>query len=160
MIFYDDFLKKLESTNYNLQDVEKFSAEGKKLVVGLGVGIPLLLIALFQIYMAKFDESIVRIGFGAIFLYIGFKQLKTVFSYKIKIDIKNRKMFFINVTLNLDEIESCTLKEGRVGKNLEPLLDIITLDKKQYIIPLYMNNKLKFVYCIKNILKDKFIIKK
>lgn len=160
MIFYDDFLKKLESTNYNLQDVEKFSAEGKKLVVGLGVGIPLLLIALFQIYMAKFDESIVRIGFGVIFLYIGFKQLKTVFSYKIKIDIKNRKMFFINVTLNLDEIESCTLKEGRVGKNLEPLLDIITLDKKQYIIPLYMNNKLKFVYCIKNILKDKFIIKK
>lgn len=160
MIFYDDFLKKLESTNYNLQDVEKFSAEGKKLVVGLGVGIPLLLIALFQIYMAKFDESIVRIGFGVIFLYIGFKQLKTVFSYKIKIDIKNRKMFFINVTLNLDEIESCTLKEGRVGKNLEPLLDIITLDKKQYIIPLYMNNKLKFVYCIKSILKDKFIIKK
>lgn len=160
MIFYDDFLKKLESTNYNLQDVEKFSAEGKKLVVGLGVGIPLLLIALFQIYMAKFDESIVRIGFGVIFLYIGFKQLKTVFSYKIKIDVKNRKMFFINVTLNLDEIESCTLKEGRVGKNLEPLLDIITLDKKQYIIPLYMNNKLKFVYCIKNILKDKFIIKK
>ena len=69
-------------------------------------------------------------------------------------------MFFINVTLNLDEIESCTLKEGRVGKNLEPLLDIITLDKKQYIIPLYMNNKLKFVYCIKSILKDKFIIKK
>ena len=60
MIFYDDFLKKLESTNYNLQDVEKFSAEGKKLVVGLGVGIPLLLIALFQIYMAKFDESIVN----------------------------------------------------------------------------------------------------
>lgn len=160
MIFYDDFLKKLESTNYNLQDVEKFSAEGKKLVVGLGVGIPLLLIALFQIYMAKFDESIVRIGFGVIFLYIGFKQLKTVFSYKIKIDIKNRKMFFINVTLNLDEIESCTLKEGRVGKNLEPLLDIITLGKKQYIIPLYMNNKLKFVYCIKSILKDKFIIKK
>ncbi len=160
MIFYDNFLKKLESTNYNLQDVEKFSAEGKKLVVGLGVGIPLLLIALFQIYMAKFDESIVRIGFGVIFLYIGFKQLKTVFSYKIKIDIKNRKMFFINVTLNLDEIESCTLKEGRVGKNLEPLLDIITLDKKQYIIPLYMNNKLKFVYCIKSILKDKFIIKK
>ena len=160
MIFYDDFLKKLESTNYNLQDVEKFSAEGKKLVVGLGVGIPLLLIALFQIYMAKFDESIVRIGFGVIFLYIGFKQLKTVFSYKIKIDIKNRKMFFINVTLNLDEIESCTLKEGRGGKNLEPLLDIITLDKKQYIIPLYMNNKLKFVYCIKSILKDKFIIKK
>lgn len=160
MIFYDDFLKKLESTNYNLQDVEKFSAEGKKLVVGLGVGIPLLLIALFQIYMAKFDESIVRIGFGVIFLYIGFKQLKTVFSYKIKIYIKNRKMFFINVTLNLDEIESCTLKEGRVGKNLEPLLDIITLDKKQYIIPLYMNNKLKFVYCIKSILKDKFIIKK
>ena len=160
MIFYDDFLKKLESTNYNLQDVEKFSAEGKKLVVGLGVGIPLLLIALFQIYMAKFDESIVRIGFGVIFLYIGFKQLKTVFSYKIKIDIKNKKMFFINVTLNLDEIESCTLKEGRVGKNLEPLLDIITLDKKQYIIPLYMNNKLKFVYCIKSILKDKFIIKK
>lgn len=160
MIFYDDFFKKLESTNYNLQDVEKFSAEGKKLVVGLGVGIPLLLIALFQIYMAKFDESIVRIGFGVIFLYIGFKQLKTVFSYKIKIDIKNRKMFFINVTLNLDEIESCTLKEGRVGKNLEPLLDIITLDKRQYIIPLYMNNKLKFVYCIKSILKDKFIIKK
>lgn len=160
MIFYDEFLKKLEGAKYDLKDMEKFSAEAKKMVTGFGVGIPLLLVALFQIYMAKLDGSIVRVGFGLIFLYIGFKQLKTILSYKIKIDIKNKKMDFINLTLNLDEIESCTLKEGRVGKNLEPMLDIITVEKKQYIVPLYMNNKVRFLYCLKEILKTKFIIKK
>ncbi len=160
MIFYEEFVKKVEGAKFELKDVENFSNEGKKIVVGLGIGIPLILIALFQMYMARLGEGIVRVGFGVIFLYIGFKQLKGTFSYKIAIDRVNRKMKFMKTEINLDEIESCTMKEGKIGKNLETMLDVITVDKKQYLIPLYMNKKVRFVYCLKEILKEKFIIKK
>ena len=160
MIFYEEFVKKVESAKYELKDIEKFSNEAKKLIVGLGIGIPLILIALFQMYLGKIDESMVQVGFGLIFLYIGFKQLKGTFSYKITIDMKNKKMLFMKTDIDLNEVEICTMKEGRVGKNLETILDIITIDKRQYIIPLYMNKKIKFVYCLKTILKDKFLIKK
>lgn len=160
MIFYEEFVKKVESAKYELKDTEKFSNEAKKLIVGLGIGIPLILIALFQMYLGKIDESMVQVGFGLIFLYIGFKQLKGTFSYKVTIDIKNKKMLFMKTDIDLNEVETCTMKEGRVGKNLETILDIITIDKRQYIIPLYMNKKIKFVYCLKTILRDKFLIKK
>lgn len=160
MIFYEEFVKKVESAKYELKDIEKFSNEAKKLIVGLGIGIPLILIALFQMYLGKIDESMVQVGFGLIFLYIGFKQLKGTFSYKVTIDIKNKKMLFMKTDIDLNEVETCTMKEGRVGKNLETILDIITIDKRQYIIPLYMNKKIKFVYCLKTILRDKFLIKK
>lgn len=160
MVFYEEFIKGVEEAKFQLQEVETFSPEAKKLVSGLGVGIPLILISLFQLYMAKLDGSMVRVGFGVIFLYIGFKQLKTILSYKVKVDTVNKKLTVMKMELDLNQVESCTLKEGRVGKNLETVLDIITLDKRQFIVPLYMNKKIRFVYCIKNILGNKFVIKK
>ena len=160
MVFYEEFIKSIGESKFQVQDIEIFSPEIKKLVSGLGVGIPLILISLFQLYMAKLDSSMVRISFGVIFLYIGFRQIKTILSYKVKVDSLNKKLTVMKMELDLTQVESCTLKEGRVGKNLEVLLDIITLDKKQFIVPLYMNKKVRFVYCIKNILGEKFLIKK
>lgn len=160
MVFYEEFIKSIRESKFQVQDIEIFSPEIKKLVSGLGVGIPLILISLFQLYMAKLDSSMVRISFGVIFLYIGFRQIKTIFSYKVKVDSLNKKLTVMKMELDLTQVESCTLKEGRVGKNLEVILDIITLDKKQFIVPLYMNKKVRFVYCMKTILGEKFLIKK
>ena len=117
MVFYEEFIKGVEEAKFQLQEVETFSPEVKKLVSGLGVGIPLILISLFQLYMAKLDGSMVRVGFGVIFLYIGFKQLKTILSYKVKVDTVNKKLTVMKMELDLNQVESCTLKEGRVGKN-------------------------------------------
>lgn len=160
MIFYEDFVKKVEEAKIELQEIESFSPETKKLVSGLGVGIPLILVSLFQLYMAKLDGSIVRVGFGLIFLYIGFKQLKTTLSYKVKVDTKNKKLTVVKMELDLAQVESCTLREGKVGKNLESIIDIITTDKRQFLIPLYMNRKIRFVYSLKSLLGEKFTIKK
>lgn len=160
MLFYDEFLKKLDEEKFQIDEIEKFSPEIKKVVVGLGVSLPLIIIAMAQLYMAKVDGNMVRVAFAIVFIFMGVKQLKTTFSYKIQIDTKNKKMKFMNVDIDLMRVESCTLKEGRVGKKLEAVLDIITFDKQQYIIPLYMNKKLKFVWIMREILKGVFIIKK
>lgn len=165
MLFYDEFLKKLDEEKFQIDEIEKFSPEIKKVVVGLGVSLPLIIIAMAQLYMAqlymaKVDGNMVRVAFAIAFIFMGVKQLKTTFSYKIQIDTKNKKMKFMNVDIDLMRVESCTLKEGRVGKKLEAVLDIITFDKQQYIIPLYMNKKLKFVWIMREILKGVFIIKK
>ena len=160
MLFYDEFLKKLDEEKFQIDEIEKFSPEIKKVVVGLGVSLPLIIIAMAQLYMAKVDGNMVRVAFAISFIFMGVKQLKTTFSYKIQIDTKNKKMKFMNVDIDLMRVESCTLKEGRVGKKLEAVLDIITFDKQQYIIPLYMNKKLKFVWIMREILKGVFIIKK
>ena len=160
MLFYDEFFKKLDEEKFQIDEIEKFSPEIKKVVVGLGVSLPLIIIAMAQLYMAKVDGNMVRVAFAIAFIFMGVKQLKTTFSYKIQIDTKNKKMKFMNVDIDLMRVESCTLKEGRVGKKLEAVLDIITFDKQQYIIPLYMNKKLKFVWIMREILKGVFIIKK
>lgn len=160
MLFYDEFLKKLDEEKFEIKEIEKFSPEIKKIIVGLGVSIPLIVIAIAQLYMAKLDNNLIRVAFAIAFIFMGIKQLKTTFSYKIQIDTKNKKMKFMNVDIDLMRIESCTLKEGRVGKKLEAVLDIITFDKQQYIIPLYMNKKVRFVWIIREILKGVFITKK
>ncbi len=163
MLFYDEFLKKLDEEKFQIDEIEKFSPEIKKVVVGLGVSLPLIIIAMAQLYMAKVDGNMVRVAFAIAFIFMGVKQLKTTFSYKIQIDTKNKKMKFskyIGLATLCMRVESCTLKEGRVGKKLEAVLDIITFDKQQYIIPLYMNKKLKFVWIMREILKGVFIIKK
>ena len=62
--------------------------------------------------------------------------------------------------MSLADIESCTLEERKIGKNLQVVLDIITLDRKQIIIPLYMKNKERFVLVMRLLLNEKFFIKK
>ena len=45
MLFYEDFVKKIDSTDkIQLKKFENFSVEVKKLVSGLGIGVPLILI--------------------------------------------------------------------------------------------------------------------
>lgn len=160
MVFYEDFLKKLEQANYQLTDKENFYVEGKKMVSILGVGIALLLIGLYQGYVAYMTHgTIIRGIFGVILLLLGLKQLKVIFMYKMSIDVKNKILNSNKIKVDLSKVKTCTLKEEKVGKHLETVVDIITEDNQQFIIPFYMSKKVKFAYILKTILKDKFIVK-
>ena len=48
----------------------------------------------------------------------------------------------------------------KVGKNIAAVIDMITRDRKQIIVPLFMNKQERFVLLVKDILKEKFSIKK
>lgn len=162
MLFYEDFVKKIENADkIQLKKIEKFSVEMKKLISGLGIGIPLILIGLLQGYLHK-GEGLKPIPciLALVFIFLGLKQLKTTLLYKISINTENKTLIGEKLVLDLSVVESCTLKEAKLGKNLQVILDIITTNRRQIIIPLYMKNKERFVLVIKEILAEKFFIKK
>lgn len=160
MLFYEDFLKKLESANFNIGDREVFNVEIKKMISALGVGIALITIGIFQIYMSYLRQGNLGKGiFGAVLLFFAYRQFRVIFIYRMTIDCINKVLKSNKAVINLNEVESCTLKEAKVGKHIETVVDIITDDKKQFIIPFYMNKKIKFAYVLKKLLGNKFIIK-
>ena len=114
MVFYDEFLKKIDEGKFEAKDIERFSPDIKRSVISLGIAIPMFIIALAQLYMAKLDGNLIRVAFAIGFIYMGIRQLRTTFSYKIQIDVKNKKMKFMKVDIDLTRVASCTLKEGKL----------------------------------------------
>ncbi len=162
MIFYEDFIKKINlDSEKKFKDIEIFSLEFKKKLMWIGTGVPMLLIALYQLYEGHLnDYRLVNMISGIIFFYIGFKHLKTVFSYKIKIDNFNSNIYYEKIVINFNDIDSCILKESKIGKKgvFQIVVDIVTKEGKQFIIPLIMNRKLDFVKNLKIKLQNKFKI--
>lgn len=162
MLFYDEFIKKInENTSTTYKDIEKYSLELKRKIMWLGTGIPILLIGIYQVYAGiQNNNNVINIIFGLIFFYIAFKHIKTVVNYKIQIDNKNKILIYENIILNFSEIKSCVLREGTIGKKggYQIILDIITTEDKQYLLPLMMGKKINFVKNIKYNLEEKFKI--
>ncbi|MGL6063617.1 MAG: hypothetical protein ACRC0S_00795 [Fusobacteriaceae bacterium] len=160
MVFYEDFIKKINlNPEKQFKSVEKFSLEFRKKIMWIGTGVPMLLIALYQLYEGYLnDYRVINMLTGIIFFYIGFKHLKTVFSYKIKIDGISNNIYYEKIVINFDDIESCILKEAKIGKKglFQVVIDIVTKEGKQFIIPLIMNRKLDFVKILNRKLKNKF----
>ena len=51
MLFYEDLVRKIEEEKIEkIEKIEKFSLNGAKSLVGYGIGIPLILIGLFEVY--------------------------------------------------------------------------------------------------------------
>ena len=48
----------------------------------------------------------------------------------------------------------------KLGKKVVTVIDIITNDKKQIVIPLFMAKQIRFILLIKEILAERFSIKK
>ena len=67
---------------------------------------------------------------------------------------------FKNLNLNFDDVESGTLKEMKLRKKVLPVIDMITKDRKQVIIPLYMDKPERFILLVKEILAERFSIEK
>ncbi|MGL4392847.1 MAG: hypothetical protein ACRCSK_05390 [Fusobacteriaceae bacterium] len=164
MLFYDEFLKKLNAPySKKFSDMENFKLEIKRTVAWLSTSIPLLMIAIYQFYViAEIKYSHVNLLFALVTLFMGGKQLKTIYDYKIKIDTVAEILYFYKIKINFSDIKSCVLKENAIGKrkNFVVTLDIVTNDSKQFIIPLMMQKKFDFVMLFKTRLKEKFSVSK
>ena len=66
----------------------------------------------------------------------------------------------LQLNLKFDNIQSGTLKEMKLGKRVVTVIDMITNDRKQIVIPLFMAKQVRFILLIKEILTERFSIKK
>lgn len=163
MFFFDDLVKKIEKKEIKEKKNRKYRVEIRRMIMFLGTGIPLLLIGAFQGYIGYIGvegkKNFIQIGIGLVFIFLGFKNLKTMFDFKITLDEINGKIYGQGLDLKFDDIEICELKEGIAGKGrIQTILRIITKDKKEIIIPLMMNKKIEFAAVFKKNLGKRFIV--
>lgn len=165
MFFFDDFVKKVEKKEVKEKRVRKYRVEMRRMIMFLGTGIPLLLIGAFQGYIGyvgmEGKKNFIQIGIGLVFIFLGLKNLKTMFDFKITLDEINGKVYGQGLDLNFTDIQSCELKEGVAGKGrIQTILRIVTKEKKEIIIPLMMNKKIEFVAIFRKTLGERFYIVK
>ena len=161
MLFYEDLVRKIEEEKIeNIKKIEKFGLNGTKSLGGYGIAIPLILIGLFEVYSYTIYHKWYLLLIGIIFLGIGLKQLKTVLTYSYVLDTETKNLKFGKLNLQFDNVQTGTLKEMKLGKRVTPVIDMITNDKKQIVIPLFMAKQERFVHLIKEILAERFSIKK
>ena len=162
MLFYEDLVRKIEEEKIeNIEKIEKFKLNGTKSLVGYGIAIPLILIGLFEIYSYTIYHKWYLLLIGVIFLGIGLKQFKNVLTYSSYIvDSDAKTLKFGKLNLQFDNVQNGTLKEMKLGKKVVTVIDIITNDKKQIVIPLFMAKQIRFILLIKEILAERFAIKK
>lgn len=161
MFFYDDFIKKIEKTKVEYKPIRKYGLENKKMIMWLGTGVPLILIGLLQGYIGYTKNfSIPYIAIAALLLFLGLKHLKNILMYKVVLDCQNKKIIGQGLDLKFSDIDTCTLKEAVVGKGsrLQVIIRIITIDKREIIIPLIMGKKIDFICALRDELKEKFSI--
>ncbi|MGL4652397.1 hypothetical protein [Cetobacterium sp.] len=161
MFFYDDFIKKIAKTKIEYKPIRKYSLEAKKLIMWLGTGFPLIMIGALQGYIGYTKGfSIPYIAIAGLLLFLGFKHLKNIFMYKIVLDCEKKKILGQGLDLGFDDVDSCALKEGVVGKasRLQVIIRIVTKDKREIIVPLIMGNKIDFICTLRDELGDRFSI--
>ena len=161
MLFYEDLVRKIEEEKIeNIEKIEKFKLNGAKSLVGYGIAIPLILIGLFEIYSYTVYHKWYLLLIGVIFLGIGLKQFKNVLTYSYIIDSDAKTLKFGKLNLQFDNVQTATLKEMKLGRKVVTVIDMITNDKRQIVIPLFMAKQIRFILLIKEILAERFAIKK
>lgn len=160
MLFFDDFIKKVEKKEVVLSGKYSFGLEFKKKLTWLATGIPLILMGLFQGYTGYQMEKIPYYIFALVLLGLGAYHFKMAFSYKIVIDFDKGTLKNDKLDLKLDEIDTATLKRmvAPGSKRLQACIDVITVDRKEIIVPLIMTNKVEFTAVIRKQLREKFKI--
>ena len=115
---------------------------------------------LYISYVRNF--AVTDLAAGIIFILLSIRHLKLFFSYKIVLDFNEKKLKSKDISFDFENVKSCVLKEQAVGKRkkLEAVLDVITKDGQQIIIPLMMNDKIRFVSLLKNEMGRKFAIER
>ena len=161
MLFYEDLVKKIETGKIeDIKKIEKFGLNKAKNISGYGIAIPLILIGLFEVYSYTIYHKWYLLLIGVIFLGIGLKQFKNVLTYSYVVDSDTKTLKFGKLNLQFDNVQTGTLKEMKLGKKVVTVIDIITNDKKQIVIPLFMAKQIRFILLIKEILAERFSIKK
>lgn len=160
MVFYEEFIKKLETANFEIKGVERFHLEGLKLASIIVLSSALVGMGLYQAFIAYGNQNIIRGALAMILIFFGIRQFKVLLTYRISIDTDKKILKSNNILVNLDEVKICTLRETKVGKHMQTVVDMITNNNEQFIIPFYMGKKLKFAYTIKTLMGKKFSIQK
>lgn len=161
MIFFDDFVKKIEKREVALVGRHSFSLELKKKVVWLATGIPLLLMGIFQAYTGyAMGMKAAYFIFAVILAGLGAYHFKMAFSYRVVVDFGAGTLKNDKLNLKLEDIESAVLKRmvAPGSKKLQACIDVITVDRKEIIIPLIMTKKVEFTALLKNYLGHKFSV--
>lgn len=144
MIFYEDFVKKieeLEGEELSFAEIESFGLGKKKKIGGYGIALPLILIAL-------------------VLFYFGIRQCRNMWAYRITLDTKEKHLLFQKMDIDLENLSSLQVREAKIGRKVIPVLDFITKDKKQMILPMYMERQVFLVRILQKILGVRFSIKK
>ncbi|TDT69130.1 hypothetical protein EV215_1472 [Hypnocyclicus thermotrophus] len=161
MFFYEDLVKNVEKKEVNLdKEKYKFSLNFRTKIIKIGTGLPLILIGLY--YMADIVNKKLSISaiLGALIFYTGILIVQEVFTFRLIIDKKNDEIITKTFRFNISSIDSIELKKMVIPrtKKIEACLDIITVEKKQYIIPLVMNKKIEFCAILRELKREKFKI--
>lgn len=161
MLFYEDIIKEVENTNietFELKKIEKFGLNFQKQLSGYGISIPLLMIGLFQIYSYTIYHKWYLLLFGIVFFWIGLKHFKNIFTYRIFINTVDERIKSGKLDSFFSNINSIELKETKIGSKVIPVLDMISNERKQIIIPLYMNKLVRFINVVRKLNMEKFKI--
>ena len=161
MIFFDGFIKKIEKKEVNLVGRHSFSLELSKKMTWLGTGIPLLLMGFFQGYTGyAMGMKVAYFIFAIVLIGLALYHFKMAFSYKLVIDFEKGTLKNDKLDLRLEEIDTATLKRmvAPGSKKLQACIDIITVDRKEIIIPLIMSKKVEFVAILRKHLQRNFSV--
>lgn len=159
-MFSENLLNNAYNFESNYKYVETFRIENKKILIGLCIALPLTLIGLYHAHKYTVEHKIYLILIAMFCIYIASKQIKNLFSYKLVVDMNKKTVKYDKLVVDFDSVVSTTLQEMKLGNKIVLVLDNITVDRKQIIIPMYMQNKEKLIAMIRDMQKEKFHVKK
>lgn len=159
MFFYEDLVKKVNESRLELsKERYKYGLNFRYKLSKLGTGVPLAMIGAYYSFELITKGATLYALIGLLILMSGVVLIRAPFKYKMEIDLSEKKIRNQNAEFEIEMIKSAELKKMAAPgtKRLEACVSIITEDKKNFIIPLIMQNKLEFVCVIKSLLGEKF----
>lgn len=159
MLFYDNFKKKIENSDFVLKEKYIFGLSLKKRVIWLFSGIMLIAVGGLMGYEAYIKhQGIGHIILSIFVVFMGITFLAMIGNYKMTIDTLIGKIIHKKAEIDIENIEKVVCKRMFSGKKYDVCIDIVTKDKVEMVIPLIMNRKVEFVSVIKKMMGNKFSI--
>lgn len=104
-------------------------------------------------------EKLNTVKIAFIVILFGYSIVASFLLFSFKIVIEDNKIFLKKITINIEDIESASIKIIRVSSSkADKFLEIITKDKKRIQIRLNINNELLFLKLIQNKIGEKLDI--
>lgn len=158
---YDNFIEKLETFSVTPKEIIKFGVDRMKFFTNMLLGICMIIVGAFLAieHMATFFNF--KLMLGAVFVLLGVNLVYHTIKFALVLDVVSKKIVYLNTSVELDNVESVTLRKMLIPKTrkVRVCLDIITKDRFQMVIPIsVLNNKLELVGNIRNIIADRFSV--
>ncbi|KID49045.1 hypothetical protein C095_06345 [Fusobacterium necrophorum subsp. funduliforme B35] len=118
------------------------------------------MIACYEIFVAFFLKQYYLILIALVLFYFGIRQCRNMWAYRITLDTKEKHLLFQKMDIDLENLSSLQVREAKIGRKVIPVLDFITKDKKQMILPMYMERQVFLVRILQKMLGVRFSIKK